>query len=230
MIHLLETFYRRYRKSIYKVMTYGVGIIGVALLVWLGVFIYQNIQSNQAKVEEEQSYPAQEAQVLDNRYPTASLGLGNLYWEYTFVSPEMEYEERQQLLDQGKVTLWPTFDEENLMWFSAHYNGTFEYIGDNIRIGSIVDVTTPVEYEQRHMNDDPDILHYEIVERISTDIWAEDIFETTGERATDMYNDGTEEPMIVIQHSGEEDGEIILYLGTFVEKTNGDFVTNPLED
>ena len=223
--HMFDEFSEKSRRKIIRGIAIFVAIFSVFSLGGLGWYVYDNYINNEptSLQPSTEEFPAQEPLTVDDRYPSAHLGLNNFYWEYVLVDDELEYNERQDLLDEGWVALWPEFNPDGLMWFSAHYNGTFAHLGDTIRVGSMIEVTTPHEYEQRHMNDDPDVYEYQIVERLETDIWAEDVFTTTQSRATDMYNDGTEDPWIVIQHSGTEEGQIILYLGELINVVEGEF-------
>lgn len=199
-----------------RLIGYGLGGVGLVGLVGTGLLVSNVMQESQEPVVQE-TFESQEGQLVANVYPSEHIGYEKEFWAYAIMSPDSDYDERQQALDSGAITLWPDISDTELMWFSGHHPGTFSTIADQLEVGEEIAITTPTEYNQRHQYDEPELWTYEIVERLETDIWAEDVFETTGQRATDMYNDGLSEPMLVLQHSGEEDDSVVLYLGTLIE-------------
>lgn len=202
----------------HKVIGYSIGAIGVVGLVGTALLFAHTLRQTDTP-EPTALFDAQKAVRLDNRYPTGHIGMDDQFWSYEEVSTDTEYDDRQALLDSGAITLWPEFSGDHLMWFAGHYPGTMSYMGENLYIGATIEVTTPNEYDGRHQYDDPDVLMFEIVERVDTDIWAEETIATLGERATDLYNDGHDDSGIVIQHSGDTDDSVVLYYGTRLSDT-----------
>lgn len=224
MKKLLQQKPVRHKKKPWTVLT--AFIVGGGLLTGGVIATLLAFERAQPEALTQAVYPAQEATVVEqNRVPIGHVGMDQLFWEYKIVRPDSEYEARQALLDTGMVTLWPAFNEKGVMWLSAHNPGTFSYVAENAQIGSTITLTTPPEYQKRHPFAAPDVLRYEVVERLETDLWAQDPFVTTGEPATRLYNDGADSPYLVMQYSGEGD-RIVLILATFTDKTEG---TKPVE-
>lgn len=199
-----------------RLIGYALGCLGLVGLTGTGVLVSLLIQE-EPELDGPVVFESQESQVVEDVYPSGHIGYGQEFWAYDIMSPETEYDTRQQLLNEGGITLWPDVSTTELMWFSGHNPGTFGTIAEHVKVGEHIVVTSPPEYEERHQYDDPALWTYEIVERLETDIWAEETFETTQKRATDMYNELLSEPMIVLQHSGEEEDSVVLYLGELID-------------
>lgn len=187
-----------------------IGVVGFISLIGLVIFF-----SRPPKVEEEPvgDYPAQEAHVqYDDVVPVQSMGTNHNFWEYEMPFTDDDYEERQDIIDSGKLLLWKEFTDDNVMWIVGHNPGTMSYVAQNTDVGSIIEVSSPYMYNGRYPHDKPDVATFKIVEVLETDIYAQDKFETIDTIAGDLYNYGADESLLVLQHSGEGDG-IILYLG-----------------
>lgn len=210
-------------------------LLGVGITGFIGIFLFAIFSNRETtkEVEEPEYYPEQEfVQVEEDdwRYPTQQMGVQGRFWEYKVVGKLMDYHERQDVIDSGLLSLWPEFTETDVMWITGHNPGTMTFVAEEVEVGEVVELTTPSLYKGRYPSDTPDTLRYEIVEILETDIYAEDYFETLGQAAVDVYNNGVGEPWLVLQHSGEIEDSAILYLGRFIEKEEGEFVSNVIED
>lgn len=204
-------------------------VSGIGALGFIGLIIFVFFYNQPEKPEPSEprgDYPTQEAFVkYDKHYPTQSMGTVNQYWEYRIPFPEDEYEDRQDIIDSGKLLLWKDYTEDNVMWIVGHNPGTMSYVAEHTDVGSLVDVTSPSMYEGRYPYDDPDVMTFEIVEVLHTDINAQDKFVTLDVVAGDLYNYGADGPLLVLQHSGEGD-EIVLYLGELIEHVKGERISH----
>lgn len=192
--------------------------LGLILLFLLAVFLNQPERSENIDEGEGDTIVSQEPYLkFDEKYPTQNIGYHNHYWRYEIVTPEVEYEDTEKILHEGLLTLWPEFTEDNVLWIAGKHPGTMTYIAENLQLNDEIQVTTPSEYKGRHPADKPDIMKFEIIEKITTDIYANESFETIGKTATELYNEGLSESWLVLQHNGAKEDELILYLGKHLE-------------
>lgn len=205
------------KHKIIKTLAYIVGITGlVGIILLIGYLLNTNKSNN----EESDSIPYKEHVIaLDDTIIVQSIGMDDYFWEYKLPDTESKGNNQQALLDEGYAVLSPTYSTSELMWVSGYNPGTFSYFAENIQIGSVIDIVAPENWEQSGITDDLIEAKYEIIETLITDSLAEDVFEYTGVPANEMFNQGYEEPLLVIQHGGEGP-EVVLHLAKLIAETD----------
>lgn len=189
-------------------------MIGLGIIFVLGNRVDVNFDE-ESKEQEDASYT--ETVGEGEVEPEQRIGMHGKFWDYDVITKEDDVEKINKILEDGKATLWPGFTEDGLNWLSGYNPETFGYFADNINVGSIIELVAPIGWGKKHALDNNTVLEYEIVETIKITPGSDSVFESTGLSADAMYNDGLDEPSIVIQYDGKGDEEI-LHFGQLVEK------------
>lgn len=158
------------------------------------------IRAEQEAKEKEEAEKTAEA---EKKIGANKIGIDGTFKQYISLGSSTNTETVQASIDAGNiVSSLSTFNgnDGQTTYFGGHNPGPFAFLESAISIGSVVTITDSSGAPTK----------YKMVEKVDTDVEGQDVIQTTGQTAIDLYLNGSGTESILIQFCNTS-GELMSY-------------------